>query len=80
MTVFDALREARIAAGLSQADVAKLLGIAPSYLSDIEHGRRQFLDKYLELLPEPIRGPVAKAMLPEARLRVSYIEKFHVEC
>lgn len=39
-TLGDVIREARVALGLSLRDLAKQLGIAPSYQSDIENDRR----------------------------------------
>lgn len=35
------LRSTRLARGMSQDDLAKAVGITKSYLSHIEHGRRQ---------------------------------------
>lgn len=79
-SIANALRDARFAAGLQQSDVARALGISPGYLSDMEHGNRPFLDKYLDALPEPMRRPVAKAVIDEARGRLARLEQqFHVE-
>ena len=35
------IRERRLAAGMAQAELARLCGISPSYLNLIEHGRRR---------------------------------------
>lgn len=53
------LRAARAAARVSQGDLATLLGIPVWTLSKVEHGRRSFEAKWLDLLPEPIREQVA---------------------
>lgn len=44
----DALRDRRLAAGLSLADVAALVGedgVSKMYLSDVERGRRPITDR-----------------------------------
>ena len=58
------LREARRAAGLSQAQVAKALGVAPSSISGVETGRnqcRRLAERYsrwvLDGMPVDIEGP-----------------------
>lgn len=50
MSVAERLREARIASGLSQAQVAKKLGMHRPTISEIEAGRRKVSAQELELL------------------------------
>jgi transcriptional regulator with XRE-family HTH domain len=69
-----ALREARLTAGLQQKDVAKALGISPSYLTDIELGRRQFPAERLASLPESIKYAVAAALIAERRAEIDEIQ------
>lgn len=74
MTVADILVSARRAAGLSQKDVAEALGISPTFLSDIERGRRAFGEKHLPALPSAMRGPVADALLAEHTKAIARIK------
>ena len=53
------LREARIAAGMSQSLLAELLGTTPDKLNKTEAGTRGFDEAWLAHLPPAIRGPVA---------------------
>ena len=62
-SITDALRDARIRAGLSQRCVAVALGVSPAYLSDMEHGRRDFALERVGLLPEVMRVAVAAAFI-----------------
>ena len=48
----DWLTEARRGQGLSQAELAKRLGVAPSHLSRIEHGADPRLSTFLEIARE----------------------------
>ncbi len=59
--VATALRDARIRARLRQQEVAGALGISPSYLSDMENGRRQLGLRHLARLPLAMRSAVAAA-------------------
>lgn len=56
--ITDTLRSARLAAGLSQREVAKALGITPQYLADLERGRRELPAARYAALPDPIREAV----------------------
>jgi transcriptional regulator with XRE-family HTH domain len=56
--ITDVLRSARLAAGLSQREVAAALGITPQYLADLERGRRELPIARYGALPEPIRNAV----------------------
>lgn len=51
----DVLREARVAADLSLRDLAKRLGITPSYISDIENDRRVPSEDVLRLLANELK-------------------------
>ena len=53
------LREARLAAGVSQSLLAELLGTTPDKLNKTEMGTRGFDEVWLARLPPAIRGPVA---------------------
>lgn len=76
--ITDALREARIAAKVRQADLAKILGITQGFLSDIERGRRELPEQHYGKLPPPIRAAVikaAKAVHREGIKRLDHIGK-----
>src|ERR1700749_1687245 len=53
------IKQARLARGISQADLAVSVGVSNSYLSHIEAGRRPF--------SEPIRLRIAAALGMDAR-------------
>lgn len=74
--VTEALREARIAAGLSQQDVARALGISQPFVNDIEHGRRALGEQHYEKLPQPIRIAVVRAAIAELQERISKLRQF----
>ncbi len=69
--ITDALREARVAAKMRQGDLAKALEITQAFLSDIEHGRREFGEKHYEKLPQPIRAAVMKAVVADLQERLA---------
>lgn len=48
------VRERRMAAGIAQADLARLVGISASYLNLIEHNRRRISDAVLAKLAEAL--------------------------
>lgn len=54
-----ALRDARLAAGLSQTRLASAMHISIWTLSRVEHGTRRFDAGWLKLMPEGVRAPVA---------------------
>jgi transcriptional regulator with XRE-family HTH domain len=58
MEIGTVLADARRRAGIAQKDLARMLGISPQYLSDMEQGRRAFSDKFLPALPAEIRREV----------------------
>ena len=70
MQIGQLLAELRRAANLSQREVAHDLGISPSYLSDMETGRRPFSDERAEYLPDEIRGPVIAAIINNLHARI----------
>jgi len=73
MTVADALRNSRVSAGLTQRQVAEMLGVTPQFMSDIEQGRRALGEKYLAKLPPGMRKRVASAMMDEHQNAISRI-------
>jgi transcriptional regulator with XRE-family HTH domain len=73
MKVADALRNSRISAGLTQRQVAEMLGVTPQFMSDIEQGRRALGEKYLSMLPDDMRRIVARAMVSEHETAISRI-------
>jgi transcriptional regulator with XRE-family HTH domain len=73
MKTADALRGARKSAGLTQRQIAEMLGITPQFVNDIEHGKRALGEKYLPLLPPVMRTIVATAMMDEHRAAITRI-------
>ncbi len=65
--IAEALREARIAAHITQKDLARLLGVTQAFISLIETGRKPLPPQHYEMLPDPIRVPVAKALVADLR-------------
>jgi DNA-binding XRE family transcriptional regulator len=66
-----ALKGARVKAGMTQATVARALGLSQPFVNDIEHGRRELGEQHYENLPEAIRTPVVKAALADLRERMN---------
>jgi transcriptional regulator with XRE-family HTH domain len=62
------LREARVAAGLSLRALARTAGVTPSYLSDIELGRRAPSEKTLASLAEALELAVPELLMGAGRL------------
>jgi len=73
MKVADALRKSRVSAGLTQRQVAEMLGVTPQFMSDIEQGRRALGEKYLHKLPDAIRASVISAMVNEHKSAIARI-------
>ena len=73
--VAKALRDARTAAGLQQQEVARVLGISPSYLSDMEQGRRQLGLRHLARLPPVMRSAVAAAWCADRENEIAEARK-----
>jgi transcriptional regulator with XRE-family HTH domain len=69
--VTETLRNARIAAHVSQRELAERIGLTPQFLSDIERGRRELPVQRIVDLPDSIRGAVVRAALEELE------EKWH---
>ena len=63
------LREHRIAAGVTQSDLARTMQISIWTLNRVEHGKRSFDDGWLDRLPSPIRERVAE------HLRAGYLRQ-----
>jgi transcriptional regulator with XRE-family HTH domain len=72
--VTEALIEARRQAGLTQQQLAELLGITQPTLADIERGRRRLSTKHYRQLPDAIRGQVIDAAIRELRGRIEELE------
>ena len=67
------LREARLAAGMKQSELAELLGTTPDKLNKTEMGTRSFDEAWLTRLPSSIRGPVAAELERECLERLEAI-------
>lgn len=67
MDIGSTLRASRIAAGFTQREIAELLGVSHTYISDIEAGRRTLGEKHLAALPDTVRKPIAEVMMAEHR-------------
>lgn len=64
-TVGQALRAARLAAGLSLAEVARQIGGDRGHLCNVEHGRSTLNRGRMALLPDSIREAVVHAAIAE---------------
>ncbi len=73
--IIDALREARIASGLTQQGLADLLGCTQAFVSHIEMGRRKLPEELRDKLPAPIRAAVIKATKAELRDRIKRLDQ-----
>lgn len=62
MEIGIALRNARLDAGLSQNELARLMRVSQGYISDLEKGNRSFQDRYIDKLPEAMRPSVKAAL------------------
>lgn len=62
--------------GLKQRDIATALCISPTYLSDIELGRREFPRDRLARLPQPIRAAVAAEYIEQHRRGIDDLSRF----
>ena len=75
----EALREARIGAGLRQADVAAVLGVSVAYLSDVERGRRAPLAQERVCLAARLLGcPSLRLVALRARLEAGWVDVSHL--
>lgn len=57
-----ALREARLAQGIAQGDLADMIGVSIWILNKVEHGVRRFDTDWLPDLPRPIRDAMQVAL------------------
>ncbi len=76
--ISDALRAARIAAGITQQELADLLGVTQAFVSHMEVGRRALPVERYAALPGLIRDAVidaAKGELRDQLLRLDSIGK-----
>ncbi|MGV4984577.1 helix-turn-helix domain-containing protein [Streptomyces sp. NRAIS4] len=60
-----AFRRRRIEAGLSQTELAKQAGVAPSHISDVENGRAGFSPKNLKAIADALGCTIRDLLLPE---------------
>jgi transcriptional regulator with XRE-family HTH domain len=70
-----ALREGRLAQGLTQRDLGEMLGITQAYLSDIEQDRRALGEKHFKRLPDPIKAAVLTAEKQELLAKIEAIDR-----
>jgi transcriptional regulator with XRE-family HTH domain len=52
------VKEIRLKKGMSQADLAKVLGVHPTYISGIERGVRNMALKNIERLAKALSVPI----------------------
>jgi len=62
-----AFRSRRIEAGLSQADLARRVGLGRSRICDVERGRAGLAPKYLKAVAEIFECTVHDLLLPEGK-------------
>jgi transcriptional regulator with XRE-family HTH domain len=75
MNAAETLRQARLAAGMTQRALAAHLGITPGFLHDVENSRRRLAPKHFARLPDAIRGPVIDAALAELQDQADKLDK-----
>ncbi len=68
--IAEALREARVAAGITQKDLARLLGVKQAFISHVELARRELPKSHYKMLPDSIRFAVAKARMADLRAEI----------
>jgi transcriptional regulator with XRE-family HTH domain len=66
-----ALVTARKAANLTQRDLATVLGVSQTFLSDVESGKRRLPRSYLPKLPKKIRKPVVDALAASLQAEIA---------
>lgn len=69
------LAQAREDAGLSQPQLAKLLGISRWAVSRLEHGHLNFRDEWLDKMPLAIRRPIIRFLQDRHAERIDALEK-----
>jgi transcriptional regulator with XRE-family HTH domain len=74
-TVGQALREARIACGQSQEELAETLEVSQAFLSEVERGRRPLSAQRRERLPYPIRIAVIEAEYQKLLEKIAVLER-----
>jgi transcriptional regulator with XRE-family HTH domain len=75
----DALRLIRVFHDLRQRELADKLGIAPSHLSEIEHGKKQPSLQLLELYAQEFRMPVSSIMFFSEQMNDKTLEKVRTQ-
>jgi len=66
MTFAEAVRQARLAKGLSQGKLARAVGVTPQYISDIERGKAFGSYRTVRRLAEVLELKMEE-VFPEAR-------------
>jgi transcriptional regulator with XRE-family HTH domain len=64
ITVGGNLRRIRLAKGFSQEALAHEAGIAPSFLSQIENGKRSATVTTLDVLTKALKAPITELFVP----------------
>lgn len=59
------ITETREAAGLSKADLARILGVTRQFIGDVESGKRPFPKGLVAKLPEPLAKPLRAALIDQ---------------
>ena len=57
------LRGARLRAGLTQRELARIVGISSFCLNRVEAGTTAFRDEWIDRLPTAVRVPVIEALV-----------------
>jgi transcriptional regulator with XRE-family HTH domain len=66
------IRTLRLQKGLSQAKLAKLLGVHPTYISSVERGMRNLTVKSVEKIAKAINIPIEKFLKIKKFLKKNY--------
>ncbi len=74
MDIGQKLKELRLAAGLSQLDLAKLLGVTRNAVSQWESGETQPTTKRLAMLSRALNVPIDDIMVPTDKVRQKIFE------
>lgn len=75
MEIAIALREARLAAGLEQRQLAQMMNLSASFVSDLEKGRRPFHDRYVDKLPGELQPRVRQALIAQHEAQIRFLMK-----
>jgi len=72
-TVGDNIREFREIAGFTQEDLALRSGLSQGYINQLEHGKRKYTQKSLELIAAALSKPVSDFFKEEGKEQPSAI-------